>query len=59
VLNGRGKGDQLVKVNVSVPKKLTEKQKELLRAFEQELNPGAKTGSGSDNKGGIFGKKKK
>lgn len=59
VLNGRGKGDQLVKVNVTVPKKLTERQKELLMAFEEDLNPGRKNGSGSDNKGGIFGKKKK
>ncbi|MCH5199302.1 MAG: molecular chaperone DnaJ [Oscillospiraceae bacterium] len=59
VLNGRGRGDQLVKVNVAVPKKLTEKQKELLRAFEEDLNPGSKTGNGSDNKGGLFGKKKK
>ncbi len=63
VLNGRGRGDQLVRVNVEVPKRLTERQKELLRAFEQDLNPGraSQTGpAGSDGKqGGIFGKKKK
>lgn len=29
-LHGRGRGDQIVKVNVRVPKKLTKKQKELL-----------------------------
>ncbi len=60
VLNGRGRGDQLVKVNVDVPKKLTERQKELLRAFDEELNPGGsrRPPSGAD-KGGIFGKKKK
>ena len=59
VLNGRGKGDQLVKVNVSVPKKLTEKQKELLRAFDEDLNPGKRPSGGNDGKGGFFGGKKK
>ena len=58
VLNGRGRGDQLVKVSVDVPKKLTEKQKEMLRAFDEDLNPGNK-GNYGDGKGGIFGKKKK
>ena len=58
VLNGRGRGDQLVKVNVEVPKKLTEKQKEMLRAFDEDLNPGNK-GNYGDGKNGIFGKKKK
>ena len=59
VLNGRGRGDQLVRVNVEVPKRLTEKQKELLRAFDSALNPGGSTsGSGGDKSGGIFGKKK-
>ena len=53
--NGRGRGDQLVKVNVEVPKRLTERQKELLRAFDAELN-GTRP---RDDKGGIFGKKKK
>ena len=59
ILNGRGKGDQLVRVNVEVPKRLTERQKELLRAFENELNPGKEQGRGDDKAGGIFGKKKK
>ncbi len=59
-LNGRGRGDQLVKVNVEVPKKLSEKQKDLLRQFEAELNPNNKGNLGEgNNKGGIFGKKKK
>ena len=59
-LNGRGRGDQLVKVNVEVPKKLSEKQKDLLRQFEAELNPNNKGNLGDGNsKGGIFGKKKK
>ena len=32
-LGSYGKGDQLVKVNISVPKKLTSRQKELLKEF--------------------------
>ena len=61
ILNGRGKGDQLVRVKVDVPRKLTEKQKQLLREFEEELNPGNKgniNNNGGKN-GNIFGKKKK
>ncbi len=45
VLNGGGRGDQLVRVFVETPRKLTERQKELLREFahiEEE-----KTGSKS------------
>ncbi len=58
-LNGRSKGDQLVKVEIAVPVKLSEKQKELLREFEADLNP-ANVGSLNDDKGrGLFGKKKK
>ncbi len=58
-LNGRSKGDQLVRVEVVVPKKLSEKQKELLREFEADLNP-ANVGSLNEDKGkGLFGKKKK
>ncbi|MGN0453338.1 MAG: molecular chaperone DnaJ [Ruminococcus sp.] len=33
-LNGRGRGDQYVKVTVDVPKNLSAKQKDLLRQFE-------------------------
>lgn len=33
-LSGHGRGDQFVKVNIEVPKNLTEKQKSLLRDFE-------------------------
>ena len=36
-LNGRGKGDQYVKVNVEIPKKLTRTQREALEAFEKTL----------------------
>lgn len=59
-LNGRGRGAQLVRVEVDVPKKLTEKQKEILRQFEAETNPGGKaSGTDEKGKGGIFGGKKK
>ncbi|MCQ5128064.1 molecular chaperone DnaJ [Butyricicoccus faecihominis] len=34
-LNGRGRGDQYVRVNIEVPKNLSEKQKKLLREFEE------------------------
>ncbi len=33
-LNGRGVGDQFVKVTIEVPKNLTKKQKEILKEFE-------------------------
>jgi molecular chaperone DnaJ len=35
VLEGRGKGDQLVRVFVEVPKKLSDRQKELLRELQE------------------------
>lgn len=34
-LRSRGRGDQYVRIRVEVPKKLTQRQKELLREFEQ------------------------
>ena len=36
-VNGRGHGDQYVKVVVEIPKKLTKTQREALRAFEDTL----------------------
>jgi molecular chaperone DnaJ len=33
VLNGRGRGDQIVRVVVDVPRKMTKRQEELLREF--------------------------
>lgn len=36
-LNGRGRGDQYVKVNVEIPKKLTRDQRKALEAFEGTL----------------------
>ncbi len=56
-LNGRGRGDQLVRLIVNVPKNLSSRQKELLREFDAEF--GSKTPSGDGNGKGFFGKKKK
>lgn len=58
VLNGRGRGDQLVRVVVDVPKNLNSEQKELIRQLQTSFgSPPA--GDDDDKKGGIFGKKKK
>ena len=54
--NGRSKGSQLVRVEVEVPRKLNDKQKELLRQFDMELNGGK---SSFEDKKGFFGNKKK
>ena len=37
-LNGRGKGDQYVRVTVEVPKNLNSKQKELIRQLDGSTN---------------------
>ena len=37
-VNGKGRGDQYVKVNIEVPRNLNNKQKEQLKAFEETLN---------------------
>ena len=37
VLNGRGRGDQYVIVDVEIPKKLTRAQREALKTFEESL----------------------
>lgn len=55
-INGRTKGDQLIKIVVDVPKELTEKQKELLMQFNASL--GAAPPKGDDKKD-FFGRKKK
>jgi molecular chaperone DnaJ len=34
-LQGHGRGDQVVRVEVMIPSRLTEKQKDLLRQFEE------------------------
>ena len=56
-VNGRGRGDQYVTVNVQVPTGLTHEQKEALRAYGEamgELSPGPMEGVKS-----FFDKKKK
>lgn len=54
-LNGKGvRGDQFVTVNIAVPKRLNNNQKELLRQFAASMGPTDTIKFG----GGIFGKKK-
>lgn len=40
-LNRYGRGDQYVKVNIEVPKNLSDKQKELLKQFDETTSDGA------------------
>ena len=54
VLNGKGKGDQLVKIIVDVPKHLNQRQKELVAELEKEL--GVVRGAPVNNKRGFFDK---
>lgn len=63
-VNGRGRGDQLVKIVVDIPKKLTERQKELIKELNNELGGKApfsanNTPGENEDKKGFFGKKKK
>lgn len=37
-VNGRGRGEQYVRINLEVPKNLTFKQKEALRAFDSQMS---------------------
>ncbi len=50
-LNGAGRGDQYVTVNITVPKNLTPAQKEALEAFGESMN--------EKSESGIFSRKKK
>ncbi|MBO4338881.1 MAG: molecular chaperone DnaJ [Clostridia bacterium] len=56
-INGRGKGDQLVRIIVDVPKNLNAEQKELLKKFDSTL--GNTSRFGEDTKHNFFNKKKK
>ena len=49
-LNGTGRGDQFVTVEVEVPKNLTSKQKELLRQFGETLESGSTFGKSGKKK---------
>ena len=57
-LNGRGVGDQLLRINVEVPRNLTKRQKEILLQFNEEMG-NKPLGEPEDDKKGFFGKKKK
>lgn len=52
-LRGKDKGDLLVKIEIDVPKRLTEDQKSILRAFGETM--GETRPEGKHNKKGIFG----
>ena len=54
VFEGRGRGDQLVRVFVEVPKKLTDRQKDLLREFGELEAEGAGNKSFFDKIVGYF-----
>jgi molecular chaperone DnaJ len=41
-MGGYGRGDLLVRVNVVVPKKITQRQKTLLEELAKELDPNAR-----------------
>lgn len=59
-LNNRGRGDELVRVIVDVPRSLNAQQKELLRQLDQALgNDPSNLGHGEEDRKGFFGKKKK
>lgn len=58
-LNSREKGNQLLRVIVDVPKKLTESQKTLIRKLSEELGTPVHSDGDADNRFGFFGKKKK
>lgn len=45
-INGYGKGDQFVKIEIEVPKKLGKKQKELLKKYAEESKEEVKTSKG-------------
>ena len=58
-LNNRGRGDELVRIVVDVPRELNEEQKDLLRKLDAALgNETSHLGRGEEKKG-FFGKKKK
>lgn len=64
ILNGRGKGDQLVEIKVDVPKNLSAHQRELIREFQAEFGEKAVQAEtfgedAKEEKKGFFGKKKK
>ena len=55
-LQASGRGDHYIKVNVVVPKKLNDKQKELLRQFDEATDNSL--GGEKEDSGKKFWKKK-
>ena len=49
-LNGYGRGDQLIKVNIIIPKKLSGKEKDLLKELSKSENFNPKKGKDKDDK---------
>jgi len=49
-LNGYGRGDQLVKVNIITPKKISSKEKELLKELSKSENFNPKKPKDKDDK---------
>lgn len=58
-LNGYGKGDQLVRVNVWIPTKVSSKEKEMLKHLEREENVSPKEGDRSAHSDKSFFEKMK
>ena len=56
--NGRGHGDELVRVIVDVPRELTSEQKELMKQLDASFGNPANYGKEEEKKG-FFGKRKK
>jgi molecular chaperone DnaJ len=54
-LHGRGHGDLMVRVKITVPKHLNDRQKKLLEAFQRSLR-GEPEPEGAESGSGIFGK---
>lgn len=52
-LQSTGRGDQIVRVNVTIPKKLNDSQKELLRQFQASLD-----GGNGNSKKSFFNRRK-
>lgn len=61
MLNSKGKGDQMIRIIVDVPKNLNSKQKELLKEFQNEFGNKSSFNAADDDddeKRGFFKKKK-
>ncbi len=59
VVGSRSKGDQMVRIKVDVPRRLSEDAKRALLEFDRLNGDSYSAPPESDKKGGIFGKKKK